>query len=106
MSSNFVTLAFSFILNFLPFTDGKISAYKFVKLSEFGAYSINVNNGTANKSTAAPGGQVSDWATPAMQWAVENGLILGSDKSLNPQGNATRAEVAAILMRYIQLTRV
>lgn len=54
----------------------------------------------------ADAGQVSDWATPAMQWAVENGLILGSDKSLNPQGNATRAEVAAILMRYIQLTRV
>lgn len=54
----------------------------------------------------ADAGQISGWASPAMQWAVENSLILGSDNSLNPQGDATRAEVAAILMRYIQLTRI
>lgn len=48
-------------------------------------------------------GQVSDWASPAMQWAVQNGLIVGSGNALNPQSDATRTEVATILMRYIQL---
>lgn len=48
-------------------------------------------------------GQVSDWASPAMQWAVQTGLIVGSGNALNPQSDATRTEVATILMRYIQL---
>ena len=45
---------------------------------------------------------VSDWALDAMTWAVENGIITGSNGKLNPQSNATRAEVAAMLMRFIQ----
>ena len=45
---------------------------------------------------------VSDWALDAMTWAVENGIITGSNGKLNPQNNATRAEVAAMLMRFIQ----
>ncbi|MEG2454805.1 MAG: LamG-like jellyroll fold domain-containing protein [Oscillospiraceae bacterium] len=44
---------------------------------------------------------VSDWATEAMAWAVENGIITGKDDTLDPQGNATRAEVAAMLQRFI-----
>lgn len=47
-------------------------------------------------------GQVSPWAEEAMGWAVGERLINGSDGSLLPQGNATRAQVAAILMRYIE----
>lgn len=46
--------------------------------------------------------QVSPWAQEAMQWAVAAGLINGSDGKLMPQGNATRAQVAAILMRFVQ----
>lgn len=45
---------------------------------------------------------VSDWALDAMSWTVENGIITGSNGKLNPQNNATRAEVAAMLMRFIQ----
>lgn len=45
---------------------------------------------------------VSGYAYEAMQWAVAEGLINGSDGKLIPQGNATREQVAAILMRYIQ----
>lgn len=46
---------------------------------------------------------VSNWAVNAMIWAVENGVITGTGAgALNPQGTATRAEVATILMRFIK----
>ena len=46
--------------------------------------------------------QVSTYAADAMAWAVDEGLIAGtSDGRLNPQGSATRAHVATILMRFI-----
>ena len=46
---------------------------------------------------------VSDYAVDAMNWAVENGLMNGTDNSmLAPLGNATRAEVATILMRFVE----
>lgn len=48
-------------------------------------------------------GQVSDWAADAVAWAVEQGLIQGDGASLNAGAAATRAEVSAILMRYISL---
>ena len=46
--------------------------------------------------------KVESWAKDAMQWAVAENLIGGSDGMLLPQGNATRAQVATILMRFIQ----
>ena len=46
---------------------------------------------------------VSDYAKTAMAWAVEKGIIGGSDGKLDPRSNATRAQVAAILMRYLKL---
>lgn len=39
------------------------------------------------------------YARQAMAWAVEQGIILGSDGKLKPQSQALRAELAAILMR-------
>ena len=49
-------------------------------------------------------GDTSDWAKEAMRWAVSAGLFRGNDDgSLNPKGNATRAEVAALLMRMVGL---
>ena len=45
---------------------------------------------------------VSDWAKDAMIWAVENGIINGSDGMLNPQTGATRAEMATMLMRFCE----
>ena len=38
-----------------------------------------------------------------MSWAIEKGLILGNGDSYDPLGNATRAQTAAILMRYVNL---
>ena len=47
---------------------------------------------------------VSDWAEEAMEWAVSAGLFRGNaDGSLNPRGNATRAQVAALLQRFAAL---
>lgn len=48
---------------------------------------------------------VSTYAASAMQWAVANGIVNGSDGKLNPQDNATRAEVAAILMRFCEMSK-
>lgn len=45
--------------------------------------------------------KVSSWAKGAMRWAVGEKLITGSSGYLDPQGNATRAQVATILMRFI-----
>lgn len=45
----------------------------------------------------------SAWARDAMSWAVSIGLIQGSEKGYAPKDNATRAEAAAILMRFINL---
>ncbi len=49
---------------------------------------------------------VSTWAEPAIKWAVSQGLITGtSGVTLSPAGMATRAQVAAILQRYIENVR-
>lgn len=61
---------------------------------------------TAAKPDAMAGfadaGSVSGWSAEAMGWAVSAGLIAGGeDKTLDPSGTATRAEVAAILQRFI-----
>ena len=45
---------------------------------------------------------VSAYAKDAMSWAVAEGIINGSDGKLLPAGGATRAQVAAILHRYIE----
>lgn len=48
--------------------------------------------------------QISDWATEAMKWAVSLGLIQGKGKdNLDPGAVATRAEIAAIMLRYIEI---
>ena len=47
--------------------------------------------------------QISDWAKGNVQWAVGAGLISGRDDgTVDPLGNATRAEVAAILHRFLE----
>ena len=47
--------------------------------------------------------QPSTWAEEAMSWAVAEGLISGvTADTLQPQGAATRAQVAAILQRYLE----
>lgn len=54
-------------------------------------------------SDFADGAQTSDWAQPAMIWAVAQELLTGVDQNqLEPQGQATRAQAATILMRFAQ----
>ena len=60
-------------------------------------------DGGAELTTFADGARTSDWARAAMGWAVEQGLIAGTDdRRLNPQGQASRAETATILMRLAE----
>ncbi len=48
-------------------------------------------------------GQISAYALEAMEWAVAVGLLRGrTNTTLVPQGHATRAEIATILMRFVQ----
>lgn len=47
--------------------------------------------------------QVSPYAGDGMRWAVANGLLQGDGGRLDPQGNVTRAELAALVMRYQQM---
>ena len=49
--------------------------------------------------------QIQDYAREAMAWAVTVGLFEGNaDGALNPRGNATRAEVATLIMRFAEMT--
>ncbi len=48
--------------------------------------------------------EVGNYATSAMQWAIAEGIVLGkSENTLDPKGTATRAEVATILLRFIEI---
>ncbi|MCI8932929.1 MAG: hypothetical protein HFE80_00240 [Clostridiaceae bacterium] len=54
-------------------------------------------------SAFADSAQVSSYAVEAMKWAVGQGLISGMENNmLAPQGNATRGQIAVVLMRYDQ----
>ena len=60
--------------------------------------------GTAPLSAWSDAASVSDWAAEAMSWAIDNSVITGmSADTLAPQGSATRAQCAAILMRCADL---
>lgn len=59
---------------------------------------------TGSMSEFTDAGAISGWAAEAMEWAVGAGLIEGKGNGvLDPGGNATRAEVATILQRLVQL---
>ena len=46
-------------------------------------------------------GSVSSWSVSALTWANGAGLIQGSNNQVNPQGSAIRAQLAVILMRFV-----
>lgn len=46
-------------------------------------------------------GEISTWANHAVRWAVGTGLMQGDGKQLHPTGEALRAQVAVMLMRFI-----
>lgn len=47
---------------------------------------------------------ISDYAETAMLWATQNGILSGSNSSLNPTASASRAQVAQMLMNYMETT--
>lgn len=60
---------------------------------------------SADLSKFADNASVSTWAQPSMQWAVAEGYISGmGDSQLAPQGTATRAEIASVIMRFMEAT--
>ena len=75
--------------------------YNYTK--QFAPGSLTATGSLAGFPDAA---SVSSWARTEMAWAVGNGLISGTGSGgvayLSPQGSATRAQVAAILMRFEQ----
>ena len=50
----------------------------------------------------ADAASVSSYAVDAMNWAVDEGLLKGANNKLSPKSNATRAQVAAIIHRYLK----
>lgn len=70
------------------------------RYAQFKGYAVTAS---ADLSAYTDAAQISAYATAAMQWANAEGLINGdSATTINPQGNATRAEAATILMRFCQ----
>jgi hypothetical protein len=64
---------------------------------------LNVSEANGN-SDFKDNNQVSDYASTAMNWAITNGIVNGNTEGmLNPKSTATRAEVAAIMVRAIEL---
>ena len=71
------------------------------RYAQYKGYDVSVGKDT-NILSYSDAQQVSEWAVPAMQWACGVGIIQGSGGALRPQGEATRAEVATMLMRLCE----
>ena len=71
-------------------------------LMNYAAYKGEDVSARADLSAYSDVATISSWANDVMQWAVAEGLISGmTEDTLQPQGNATRAQVAAILQRFL-----
>jgi hypothetical protein len=72
-------------------------------LYRYAAYKGYDVTASTDLSAYTDGASVSDYARTAMAWANGNGLINGTTTTtLTPAGSATRAQVAAILMRFCE----
>lgn len=58
---------------------------------------------TADLSKYPDQGKISKWAVTAMKWGVANGIISGTNNGIEPQGNASRAQIAVILRAFERL---
>ena len=66
-------------------------------------YDVSIGEST-NILSYADFDKISEYAVPAMQWACGSGVITGvTESTLVPQGTATRAQCAAMLMRFAEL---
>ena len=74
-----------------------------VILYRYAAYQGYDVSQRADLSGFVDAGTISTYAQEALSWAHAQGLVLGfEDDSLRPQGTATRAQIAAVLMRFCQ----
>ena len=82
-----------------PITREQLAAI-FYRYADYKGYDLTVK-GNLDKFKDAD--KITDYAETAMQWAVGSGLVKGkSGNLLDPQGTATRAEIAAMLHRFIE----
>ena len=82
-----------------PITREQLAAI-FYRYADYKGYDLTVK-GNLDKFKDAD--KITDYAKTAMQWAVSSGLVKGkSGNLLDPQGTATRAEIAAMLHRFIE----
>ncbi len=85
-----------------PVTREQLAAilYRYAKLMGYDTGAAKDLSGYTDASN------ISGWAREAMSWATANGLIVGrTSTTLTPRGTATRAEAAAILMRFAALEK-
>ena len=82
-----------------PITREQLAAI-FYRYADYKGYDLTVK-GNLDKFKDAD--KITDYAKTAMQWAVGSGLVKGkSGNLLDPQGTATRAEIATMLHRFIE----
>ena len=82
-----------------PITREQLTAI-FYRYADYKGYKLTV---TGNLDKFEDADKITDYAKTVMQWAVGNGLIKGkSENLLDPQGTATRAEISAMLHRFIE----
>ena len=87
--------------------DGSVTREQMATILYRYAQKVGIDTSKHTELSAFPdASRVSAYARAPMQWIVAEGVIGGSRENgqdwLNPQGNATRAEVATILMRFIE----
>ena len=82
-----------------PITREQLTAI-FYRYADYKGYKLTV---TENLDKFEDADKITDYAKMVMQWAVGNGLIKGkSENLLDPQGTATRAEISAMLHRFVE----
>ena len=82
-----------------PITREQLTAI-FYRYADYKGYKLTV---TGNLDKFEDADKITDYAKTVMQWAVGNGLIKGkAENLLDPQGTATRAEIAAMLHRFVE----
>ena len=87
-----------------PITREQMAAIMW-RYAKYKGYDVSVGENT-NILSYDDAFDVADWAIPAMQWAcgagLINGIADGNAMNLEPMGNATRAQAAAILQRFCE----
>jgi hypothetical protein len=88
--------------------DGNITREQFAAmLYRYAAFSKKNIATEGDTSAFSDAGNISGWASNAMSWALGNKLINGmGDGTVAPQGTATRAQAAQILMNFIKVSEL